>query len=39
MKDRIKSRDKLIPIFRQGEDFKWLKNMLEYTHEDGTHIR
>lgn len=39
MKDRIKSRDKLIPIFHQGEDFKWLKNMLEYTHEDGTHIR
>lgn len=39
MKDRVKSRDKLIPVFHQGEDFKWLKNMLEYTHEDGSHIK
>lgn len=39
MKDKIKSRDKLLPVFHQGEDFKWLKNMLEYTHEDtGKHI-
>lgn len=38
MKDRVKSRDKLLPIFHQGEDFKWLENMLEYTHEDGKHI-
>lgn len=33
-----KYRDKLIPVFHYGEDFKWLKNMLEYTHEDGSHI-
>lgn len=39
MKDRIPSRDKLLPIFHEGEDFKWLKNMLEYKHEDGTHIK
>lgn len=39
MKDKVKSRDKLMPIFHQGEDFKWLKNMLEYTHEDGSHIK
>lgn len=39
MKDKVKSRDKLLPVFHQGEDFKWLKNMLEYTHEDtGKHI-
>lgn len=38
MKDRVKSRDKLLPIFHQGEDFKWLENMLEYKHEDGQHI-
>lgn len=39
MKDKVKSRDKLIPVFHQGEDFKWLENMLEYTHEDtGEHI-
>ena len=34
MKDRVKSRDKLLPVFHQGENFKWLKNMLEYKHED-----
>lgn len=38
MKDKVKSVDKLIPVFHQGEDFKWLVNMLEYTHEDGHHI-
>ena len=39
MKNKVKTRDKLIPVFHQGEDFKWLKNMLEYTHEDtGEHI-
>lgn len=31
-------RDKLIPVFHYGEDFKWLRNMLEYTHEDGSHV-
>ena len=39
MAKRVKSRDKLLPIFHQGEDFKWLRNMLEYTHEDGSHIK
>lgn len=39
MKDRVKSRDKLLPVFHQGEDFKWLENMLEYKHEDGTPIK
>lgn len=34
MKDKIKSRDKLLPVFHQGEDYKWLENMLEYKHED-----
>ena len=39
MKDRVKNRDKLLPIFHMGEDYKWLENMLEYTHEDtGKHI-
>ena len=40
MYDRLKSeiRHKLIPVFHYGEDFKWLKNMLEYVHEDGTHL-
>ena len=38
MKDRVKSVDKLLPVFHQGEDFYWLRNMLEFTHEDGHHI-
>ena len=32
-------RDKLIPLFHYGEDFKWLRNMLEYRHSDGTPIK
>lgn len=39
MKDRLKSRDKLIPIFHQEEDFKHLKKMLEYRHDDGQPIK
>lgn len=31
-------RDKLIPVFHYGEDFKWLNNFLEYKHADGTPI-
>lgn len=31
-------RDKLIPVFHYGEDFKWLRNFLEYKHEDGSPI-
>lgn len=40
MYDRLKPeiRNKLIPVFHFGEDFKWLKNMLEYVHADGTHL-
>ena len=40
MYDRLKPeiRHKLIPVFHFGEDFKWLKNMLEYKHADGTHL-
>lgn len=34
MKDRVVSRDKLLPVFHQGEDFKWLEKILEYRHED-----
>lgn len=39
MAPKLKNRDKLIPIFHQGEDFKWLKNMLEYVDERGEHIK
>lgn len=39
MKDKIVSRDKLIPIFHQEESFEHLKNMLEYRHNDGSKIK
>ncbi len=41
MVERIRPelRDKLIPVFHYGEDFKWLRNMLEYRHPDGSPIK
>lgn len=38
MRKRLIEPLKLVPIFHQGEDFKWLKNMLEYVDEQGNHI-
>ncbi len=38
MRDKVKSVEKLVPIFHQDEDFRWLKNMLEYKDENGNHI-
>lgn len=38
MKDKVKSKHKLLPIFHQGESWKWLENMLQYTDDDG-HIQ
>ena len=38
MRERLKEPKKLIPIFHQGEDYKWLWNMLEWTDENGEHI-
>ena len=31
MRERVKSPEKLLPIFHQGEDYKWLSLMLETT--------
>lgn len=39
MKDKVISRDKLLPIFHQGERFEWLHNMLNYKHSDGSQIK
>jgi hypothetical protein len=39
MRDRVASRDKLVPVFHQGENFKHLKRMLEFRHEDGSPIK
>lgn len=38
MRSRVIHKNKLLPIFHQGEDFKWLKNMLEWRDEDGNPI-
>lgn len=35
MVDKVKSPEKLLPIFHQGEDFKWLENMLNYKYTKG----
>lgn len=38
MVSKVKYPKKILPIFHQGEDFKYLVQMLEYTFEDGEHI-
>lgn len=37
MRSKSKDYNKLVPVFHQGEDFKWLKNLCDYTF-DGEHI-
>ena len=39
MISKAKSPDKVIPVYHQGEDIKWLKNMLEFRHPDGHPIQ
>lgn len=38
MLPKLDSPCKLLPIFHQGEDFKWLHNMLDFTDDFGNHI-
>lgn len=38
MREKSKNPSKLVPVFHQGEDLKWLRNMLDYTFSDGSHI-
>lgn len=38
MHDRSKDPSKLMPVFHQGEDLKWLENMCNYTFPDGSKI-
>lgn len=35
MVNKVKSPEKLLPIFHQGEDFSWLENMLNYKYTEG----
>ena len=38
MREKSKDSSKLVPVFHQGEDLKWLRNMLDYKFSDGSHI-
>ena len=38
MREKAKDWTKLVPVFHQGEDVKWLRNMCDYTFSDGTKI-
>ena len=38
MRPKLKEPDKLIPVYHQGEEVKWLRNLLEWTDENGKHI-
>ena len=38
MREKAKDPNKLVPVFHQGEDLKWLENMCNYTFSDGSHI-
>lgn len=40
MRERVKSPDKLVPVFHQGEDYKWLHHILEWRHpETGDRVK
>lgn len=38
MRPKLKQPEKLMPIYHQGEDVKWLRNMLEWVDADGSHV-
>lgn len=40
MRERLNKRlwDRFIPVFHEGEDFKWLENMLTYVDADGNRL-
>jgi len=38
MREKSKDWTKLVPVFHQGEDMKWLENMCDYVFSDGTQI-
>lgn len=38
MRTKVKSPNKLMPVFHFGEHFDWLRNMLEWTDENGNHL-
>ena len=38
MREKSANWHKLIPVFHQGEDYKWLANLCDYTFDNGEHI-
>lgn len=38
MRERVKSPEKLMPVFHYGEDMQVLRNMLEWKDENGKHL-
>lgn len=38
MRPKLKEPEKLLPIYHQGEHVSWLRNMLEWTDDNGRHI-
>lgn len=38
MIEKVDNPKKIIPVFHGGEDFKWLKNMLEFRDKNGEYI-
>lgn len=38
MRERVKSPNKLMPVYHFGEDLKYLDRMLEWTDEHGNHL-
>lgn len=38
MRTKVKSPNKVMPVFHMGEDVKYLKRMLEWTDENGNHL-
>lgn len=39
MRTRVNGGHRIMPIFHQGEDLKWLKTMLEYRDEEGKPLK
>ena len=39
MRDHVDNPDKILPVFHQDEDFKWLKNMLEYRDSSNRQLK
>ncbi len=39
MRDKVNNPDSILPVFHQDEDFKWLKNMLDYKNVNNKSLK